>query len=229
MTANILALDTSTENCSVALQWQGEILSHEQYSPRDHTQRILPFVEQILAQAGVSLQQLDAIAFGRGPGSFTGVRIGVATAQGLAFGADKPMVSVSTLQAMAQQAYRSAQAEHCFAAIDARMSEVYWGEYQVKDGLMRLQQQEQVINPELLAGSAQVAAAVGTGWQSYQELLTSQYSGATVLDSVLYPSARDMLNYAQYAFSQGDVVAAEHAEPVYLRDKVTWKKLPGRE
>jgi tRNA threonylcarbamoyladenosine biosynthesis protein TsaB len=130
---------------------------------------------------------------------------------------------------MAQQAYRSVQAEHCFAAIDARMSEVYWGEYQVKDGLMRLQQHEQVINPELLAGSAQVAVAVGTGWQSYQELLTSQYSGATVLDNVLYPSARDMLNYAQYAFSQGDVVTAEHAEPVYLRDKVTWKKLPGRE
>ncbi|MGY5453216.1 tRNA (adenosine(37)-N6)-threonylcarbamoyltransferase complex dimerization subunit type 1 TsaB [Agarivorans sp. MS3-6] len=229
MTANILALDTSTENCSVALQWQGEIFSKQEYSPRDHTLKILPFVEQILAEAGANLQQLDAIAFGRGPGSFTGVRIGVATAQGLAFGADKPMIAVSTLQAMAQQALVTHQQEHCFAAIDARMGEVYWGEYQAEGGIMGLVDQELVIKPELLGSNQQSAAAVGTGWQTYQELLCGQFSGAKVLESVLYPTARDMLKYAQLAFEKGDTVSAEHAEPVYLRDKVTWKKLPGRE
>ncbi|MPW29508.1 tRNA (adenosine(37)-N6)-threonylcarbamoyltransferase complex dimerization subunit type 1 TsaB [Agarivorans sp. B2Z047] len=229
MTANILALDTSTENCSVALQWKGEVISKQEYSPRDHTQKILPFVEQVLAEAGVSLTQLDAIAFGRGPGSFTGVRIGVATAQGLAFGADNPMVAVSTLQAMAQQAYVNHASERCLAAIDARMGEVYWGEYHLEDGLMRLVGQELVIKPELLEASTNKATAVGTGWQTYKELLSGQFSGVSVLDSVLYPAARDMLSYAQYAFERGDLVAAENAEPVYLRDKVTWKKLPGRE
>jgi tRNA threonylcarbamoyladenosine biosynthesis protein TsaB len=229
MTAKLLALDTSTENCSVALQWNGEVISKQEYSPRDHTQKILPFVEEVLAEAGVSLTQVDAIAFGRGPGSFTGVRIGVATAQGLAFGADKPMVAVSTLQAMAQQAYASHKAAHCLAAIDARMGEVYWGEYHLEEGLMRLVDQELVIKPELLAGNDNTSVAVGTGWQTYKELLSGQFSGVSVLDSVLYPTARDMLSYAQYAFERGDIVAAENAEPVYLRDKVTWKKLPGRE
>ncbi|WP_163132722.1 tRNA (adenosine(37)-N6)-threonylcarbamoyltransferase complex dimerization subunit type 1 TsaB [Agarivorans sp. Alg241-V36] len=229
MTAKLLALDTSTENCSVALQWNGEVISKQEYSPRDHTQKILPFVEEVLAEAGVSLTQVDAIAFGRGPGSFTGVRIGVATAQGLAFGADKPMVAVSTLQAMAQQAYASHNAEHCLAAIDARMGEVYWGEYLLVEGLMRLVEQELVIKPDLLDGKHSTSVAVGTGWQTYKELLSGQFSGVRVLDSVLYPTARDMLSYAQYAFERGDIVAAENAEPVYLRDKVTWKKLPGRE
>ncbi|MDO6764147.1 tRNA (adenosine(37)-N6)-threonylcarbamoyltransferase complex dimerization subunit type 1 TsaB [Agarivorans sp. 1_MG-2023] len=229
MTANILALDTSTENCSVALHWQGEVLSKQEYSPRDHTLKILPFVEQILAEAGVSLKQLDAIAFGRGPGSFTGVRIGVATAQGLAFGADKPMIAVSTLQAMAQAAYLSNNSEQCLAAIDARMGEVYWGEYHLQNGLMCLVDEELVIKPELLTGNSQRAVAVGTGWQTYQELLCGQFSGAKVLESVLYPTAQNMLGYAQVAYNKGELVSAENAEPVYLRDKVTWKKLPGRE
>ncbi|WP_432459534.1 MULTISPECIES: tRNA (adenosine(37)-N6)-threonylcarbamoyltransferase complex dimerization subunit type 1 TsaB [unclassified Agarivorans] len=228
MTANILALDTSTENCSVALQWQGQIYSQQEYSPRDHTQKILPFVEQILAAAGASLKQLDAIAFGRGPGSFTGVRIGVATAQGLAFGADKPMIAVSTLQAMAQAAYQQHLSQTCYAAIDARMGEIYWGQYQLSDGLMVLAGEEQVIKPELMTSSDTPGAAVGTGWQTYQTLLSGQFSGAERLDSILYPSARDMLVYAQWAFANRCLVSAEKAEPVYLRDKVTWQKLPGR-
>lgn len=127
MSTRILAIDTATEACSVALYNQGETLAHFELCAREHTQRILPLVQQILAEAGLSLKQLDALAFGRGPGSFTGVRIGIGIAQGLSLGAELPLLPVSTLQTMAQGAYRQTGADRVLAAIDARMGEVYWG------------------------------------------------------------------------------------------------------
>lgn len=102
MSAKILAVDTATENCSVALIVDGKVYSRRAVAPREHTIKILPFVDEVLKEAGVRLQDLDALAFGQGPGSFTGVRIGIGIAQGLAFGADLPMVGISTLEAMAQ-------------------------------------------------------------------------------------------------------------------------------
>ncbi|WP_026959951.1 tRNA (adenosine(37)-N6)-threonylcarbamoyltransferase complex dimerization subunit type 1 TsaB [Aliagarivorans taiwanensis] len=228
-TANLLALDTATENCSVALDYQGERLHIEEYAPRDHTKKVLPFVQQILSQAGIGLSQLDAIVFGRGPGSFTGVRIGVSTAQGLAFGADLPMIGGSTLQAMSQAVARLHGAERCLAAIDARMNEVYLSEYALVDGLMTLQGEEQVIPPEALSASDVAACAVGTGWQTYAELLQQRYPNAMLVENPLYPSAQDMLDYGQWAYAKGKHCPASEAQPVYLRDKVTWKKLPGRE
>ncbi|OZB42500.1 MAG: tRNA (adenosine(37)-N6)-threonylcarbamoyltransferase complex dimerization subunit type 1 TsaB, partial [Alishewanella sp. 34-51-39] len=144
-----LALDTSTEACSVALALDGQILALDEVCPQQHSKRILPMIQQLLADAGVSLNQLDGIIFGRGPGSFTGVRIGVSVAQGLAFGADLPVFGVSTLAAMAQAAAVQQNATEVIAAIDARMAEVYIAAFTLGEaGLM------QAITPEIAAKPA---------------------------------------------------------------------------
>ena len=126
----ILAIDTATEACSAALWNDGAQSAHFEICPREHTQRILPLVQEVLTESGTTLSELDALAFGRGPGSFTGVRIGIGIAQGLALGAELPMIGVSTLATMAQGAWRKTGATRVLAAIDARMGEVYWAEYQ---------------------------------------------------------------------------------------------------
>jgi tRNA threonylcarbamoyl adenosine modification protein YeaZ len=125
----ILAIDTATEACSAALWNDGTLCAHFEICPREHTQRILPLVQDVLTESNTSLTELDALAFGRGPGSFTGVRIGIGIAQGLALGAELPMIGVSTLATMAQGAWRKTGATRVLAAIDARMGEVYWAEY----------------------------------------------------------------------------------------------------
>ncbi|PRI54099.1 tRNA threonylcarbamoyladenosine biosynthesis protein TsaB, partial [Haemophilus influenzae] len=124
----LLALDTSTEACSVALLYRGEKTHINELAQRTHTKRILPMIDEILANSGLGLNQVDALAFGRGPGSFTGVRVGAGIAQGLAFGADLPVIPISNLTAMAQAAFELHQAENVVAAIDARMNEVYFSQ-----------------------------------------------------------------------------------------------------
>lgn len=231
MTSKILAVDTATENCSVALKVGNEIIARCEMAPREHTTKILPMVDSVLAEAGLTLNQLDALAFGRGPGSFTGVRIGIGIAQGLAFGAELPMIGVSTLAAMAQQAFRKQQATHVLAAIDARMNEIYVGGYQRLDnGDWETVVAEAVTAPENFKPelAENVWSLAGTGWPAYPEL--QGQLNLTVSDSgVLYPEAEDMLLLAHHAFERGEAVDAEHASPVYLRDTVAWKKLPGRE
>ncbi|PSU32473.1 tRNA (adenosine(37)-N6)-threonylcarbamoyltransferase complex dimerization subunit type 1 TsaB [Photobacterium lutimaris] len=233
MSNKILAVDTATENCSVALLVGDEVISLCEYAPREHTTKVLPMVDNVLAQAGLKLNQLDALAFGRGPGSFTGVRIGIGIAQGLAFGADLPMLGISTLAAMAQGSYRQHQAEQVMAAIDARMNEIYWGQYRRQaDGDWVVQGSELVIKPEMLITQLPLSEGqwltAGTGWESYAEQL-AQLPVEAVSGSVLYPDAADMVHLAKYALARGEAVLAEEASPVYLRDTVTWKKLPGRE
>jgi tRNA threonylcarbamoyladenosine biosynthesis protein TsaB len=175
MSTKILAVDTSTENCSVALMMGDEIISRCEYAPREHTTKILPMVDTVLAEGGVKLTQLDALAFGRGPGSFTGVRIGIGIAQGLAFGADLPMVGISTLMTMAQGTYRTHQSEQVLTAIDARMGEIYWGQYRRQiDGDWLLQGKERVLAPDALVQEQNanqtdsgIWLTAGTGWESY--------------------------------------------------------------
>ena len=128
----LLAIDTSTEGCSVALLNGSELLHLDEVCPQQHSKRVLPMVQQLLNESGLILQQLDGIVFGRGPGSFTGVRIGVGVTQGLAFGADLPVYGVSTLAAMAQAAYRLHGAKQVISAIDARMAEIYLGFFALK-------------------------------------------------------------------------------------------------
>ena len=225
----LLALDTATEACSVALCYDDTMLTLDEVCPQQHSKRVLPMVQQLLSQAQLSLTQLDGIVFGRGPGSFTGVRIAAGVTQGLAFGADLPVYGVSTLAAMAQAAVRLHNASQVIAAIDARMAEVYIGSFILQQGLMQPAMQELAIKPQQLAAfnlSGKVYA-VGTGWQAYAtELLQRQH--AEIAANILYPSAQDMLTLAQPAFAAGHFVSAEQAEPVYVRDDVSWQKLPGR-
>ncbi|QIL84715.1 tRNA (adenosine(37)-N6)-threonylcarbamoyltransferase complex dimerization subunit type 1 TsaB [Vibrio sp. HDW18] len=238
MSVKILALDTATERCSVALLVGNTVYSRSEIAPRDHTKKVLPMVDEVLKEAGITLAELDALAFGRGPGSFTGVRIGIGIAQGLAFGADLPMIGISTLAAMAQAAYRLQGMTHVASAIDARMEEVYWGRYvRQADGSWQgveaecviapaqlattLLPDEQVVNDEPMWGQA------GTGWAAYPmlESLPLQMQAC----DVLYPDAQDMVYLAQFELAQGNTFSVEQASPVYLRDTVAWKKLPGRE
>lgn len=229
----ILAIDTATEACSVALWNDGTTFAHFELCPREHTQRILPLVRAALADAEVKLTDLDALAFGRGPGSFTGVRIGIGIAQGLALGAELPMIGVSTLATMAQGAWRKTGATRVLAAIDARMGEVYWAEYQRDaDGIWHGEETEAVLKPEAVSDRLQQLdgnwAMVGTGWGAWPELAAN--SPVTLTDGeMLLPTAEDMLPIARQLFAAQKWVAVEQAEPVYLRNEVAWKKLPGRE
>jgi tRNA threonylcarbamoyladenosine biosynthesis protein TsaB len=228
----ILAVDTATEACSAALLVGDKLFSRWEEAPRDHTRKILPMVQAVLEDAGISLSDLDAIAFGRGPGSFTGVRIGISVAQGLAFGAGVPLIGISTLAAMAQGAYRLDGAEQVLTAIDARMNEVYFGRYELIDGRMQLVGDEVVSDPVALVDVrgklAGPVTCVGTGFETYGETL-SGLADELAVSQVRFPAAEDMLPLARAAWLAGEAVPVEQATPVYLRDKVTWKKLPGRE
>ncbi|CDZ83121.1 putative DNA-binding/iron metalloprotein/AP endonuclease [Citrobacter koseri] len=229
----ILAIDTATEACSVALWNGGNINAHFELCPREHTQRILPMVQDILAANSITLTDIDALAFGRGPGSFTGVRIGIGIAQGLALGANLPMTGVSTLATMAQGAWRKSGATRVLAAIDARMGEVYWAEYQRdENGVWHGEETEAVLNPGLVSERLKQLsgewATVGTGWPAWPDL--GKDSGLALRDGdVLLPAAEDMLPLASQMLAAGKTVAVEQAEPVYLRNNVAWKKLPGKE
>ncbi|MGL5948722.1 MAG: tRNA (adenosine(37)-N6)-threonylcarbamoyltransferase complex dimerization subunit type 1 TsaB [Aeromonas sp.] len=237
----ILAVDTATEACSAALLCVDEAGNERVYArweeaPRDHTKKILPMVQSVLDEAGVRLTELSAIAFGQGPGSFTGVRIGISVAQGLAFGVDVPLIGISTLAAMAQGAWAQHNACQVLAAIDARMDEVYLGAYQLSAGVMQPLQTEVVSRPDELAAQwlpqgeplAGVWHSAGTGFDVYAEPL-SALACQVEHSAVRLPRAEDMLPLAKAKWLAGEVCAAHEATPVYLRDKVTWKKLPGRE
>lgn len=231
----LLALDTSTEACSVALWHKGEKTHLDELAERTHTKRILPMIDELLANSGINLKQVDALAFGRGPGSFTGVRVGAGIAQGLAFGADLPVIAVSNLTAMAQAAFELHQAKNVVAAIDARMNEVYFS--QVKREKMRSELgeffqwnpviEEQVCQPEkaLEQLSDLTTYRVGTGWAAYPQFKDSGLEGS----DIILPSAQYMLELALTDYAQNKIISALEIEPVYLRNEVTWKKLPGRE
>jgi len=219
----LLALDTATEACSVALLHDGKVLSHYEVIPRLHAQKLLPMIRDMLAEAGIGLSAVDAIAFGRGPGAFTGVRIAIGVVQGLAFGLDRPVLPVSNLALLAQRALREQGARHVAAAIDARMDEVYWGCYHAQDGEMRLLGAEAVLPPEAVALPADSPGpwfGAGTGW-GYAERMAVQ---PAALDASLLPHAVDLLTQATFAWHRNEAVAADLAQPVYLRDKVATPK-----
>lgn len=219
----LLALDTATEACSVALLHDGKVSSHYEVIPRLHAQKLLPMIQQLLADAGTTLSAVDAIAFGRGPGAFTGVRIAIGVVQGLAFALDRPVLPVSNLALLAQRALREHGARQVAAAIDARMDEVYWGCYQAQAGEMRLLGNEAVLAPEAAAlpeGAAGDWYGAGTGW-GYAERIAVTLAGQ---EATLLPHALDLLTLAEFAWKRGEAVVADLAQPVYLRDKVATPK-----
>lgn len=229
----LLALDTSTEACSVALWHQGERTHLDELAQRTHTQRILPMLDQLLVQSGLQLKQVDALVFGRGPGSFTGVRVSAGIAQGLALGTDLPVIPVSTLTAMAQQAYEQFGASQILAAIDARMNEVYFSQLQgeKQESGMNWHHiiEEQVVSPEKVIAQLQAVnpswLQVGTGWAAYTALQKAHLGQPS---NIVLPSAQYMLPIGLALWTQKKVISAVEIEPVYLRNEVTWKKLPGR-
>lgn len=226
----ILALETATEACSAALWLDGEVVERFEVAPRQHTQLALPMVESLLAETGLSLVQLDAIAFGRGPGAFTGVRIATGLVQGLAFGADLPVVPISTLAALAQGALRIHGASRVLALMDARMQEVYGG-YFVLAGEGQVME---AVSTEWVAAPAQMPLPeegawfiAGSGWDAYSEAITSRLPFEPVgTDGQLLPHARDVAAIAAREFARSGGVPAEQALPVYLRDRVAEK--PGQ-
>ncbi|KLD71966.1 tRNA (adenosine(37)-N6)-threonylcarbamoyltransferase complex dimerization subunit type 1 TsaB [Xanthomonas pisi] len=218
---NVLAFETSTEACSVALHVGGRVIERFELAPRRHAELALPWAEQLLAEAGITRRQLDAIAVGRGPGAFTGVRLAIGIAQGIALGLDRPVLAVSTLQVLALRA--PAQATHVLACIDARMGEVYAGVFVRRgDGVLELMP-EVVCTPDTLIvpDTAHRFAGVGTGLAAADGLLLQRFAAQlSSVDASALPHAADLLTLAVPALQRGEGVAPERVEPAYLRDNV---------
>lgn len=223
----ILAIDTATEACSAALYVEGEINQQYRLAPREHSHIILPMIDQLLAEAGIRVSELDALAFGRGPGSFMGVRIAAGVTQGIGFAWDLPVVPVSTLAAIAQTAHSETGANSVLSAIDARMNEVYWAAYSLSEnGCMHLVGEESVIAPEQVQAPGEHGwTGAGSGWSSYGDVLTASL-GAAVLSGQLdqcFPTAESIVKLAVAEYQAGRHVPASKAVPVYLRDNVAKK------
>jgi tRNA threonylcarbamoyladenosine biosynthesis protein TsaB len=222
----LLALDTATEACSAALYVDGDIIQRYQLAPREHTSLILQMLDDCLAEGGLSLSELDALAFGRGPGSFMGLRVAAGVVQGISLAHDLPIVPVSTLASIAHIQMQQRGAARVLAAIDARMSEVYWGAFINKAGLPVLQGKEMVVPPDQVpVPDTESWSGAGTGWGSYAEPL-KQRLGACVnsSDAEVFPSAASIAQLAAAKLASGETgVDAAYAIPVYLRDQVAKK------
>lgn len=220
---NILAIESASEACSVALSIGGEVRSRAALKPRAHAELLLPWISGLLAEGGARVGDLDAIAFSRGPGSFTSLRIGIGVAQGLAWGAGIGVVPVSSLQATAQAAV-GAGVDAAIVALDARMDEVYCGAFRLDDkGLMRPAGEESVCSPEQVAGMGSEGwSGVGNGFERYAEL--KGFAGR--LESVhpdVRPQATAMIPLALDWLERNEPLPAHRAQPVYIRDEVARK------
>jgi tRNA threonylcarbamoyladenosine biosynthesis protein TsaB len=218
---NLLAIETATESCSAALLVGERLLERSELAPRRHAELLLPMCEALLAEAGLRRADLDALAVGCGPGAFTGVRLAVSAAQGIALALGLPVVPVSSLAALAMQAPRNGA--EVLAVIDARMGEVYAGAFRCGgDGLVTALGGESVGAAEaLVLPSAPAWNVIGSGWASYAPALAARLPAAPAwADGARYPQAADVARLAVPAARAGRGVPAEQALPVYLRDKV---------
>ena len=217
----VLALDTSTELCSVALWLDGAMLVREELAGQRHSELLLPMVQELLAESGLDLQALDGIAFGQGPGSFTGLRIGCGVAQGLAFGADLPVAGVSTLLALAE----ASGASRVIACLDARMGEVYHGVYEKIDGEWRTLNAPGLSSPQDTPDvSGEHWVGCGNGFAAHGEILRSRYAGqlAEAMPDIL-PHAAEVAALGVAQFERGLGMDAAEAAPLYIRNKVALK------
>jgi tRNA threonylcarbamoyladenosine biosynthesis protein TsaB len=222
----LLALDTATDCCSVALWHDGELHSRERVAERGHGAHILSMIEEVLAVAGWSLPVLDAIAFGRGPGAFTGLRLAASLTQGLAFAAGLPVIPVSDLRALAQQALASPQRPiRSLACLDARMGELYWAGFDHVDGYARPATFEAVAGPAAVVAAARQwlagrsAAGAGSGFLAHPALASDLSPQLQPVLAGLTPHAREIARLAAHD-GLALAVPADQALPVYLRDNV---------
>lgn len=233
----ILAIDTSTDACSAALWCKNTVFHRFTVAPQQHTKLILPMIYELLTEAQLDLKQLDAIAFGAGPGSFTGIRLAASITQGLAFAANIPVIKISSLRTLAQEVFVELGKKRVLIAQDARMQEIYFGEYQVDiAGIMQA-----VVPDQLLMGSNPYnrqqnanktssiinyknlsnAVGAGNGWKIYDDILL-KHCNIPLIESKVYPRAQYMTELAVADFTKGFVVSAKEALPIYLREEVAW-------
>ncbi len=228
----LLAIETSTEACSVALWLDGELRERYDVVPRQHAELTLPWAEELLAEAGNDKSQLDAIAVGRGPGAFTGVRLGISLAQGIALALDRPVVPVSTLAALAMRAKALAASAPggrqdatlpVLAAIDARMNELYVGHFELRDGDAVAISEEALVVPDTVALPMDREGwyGVGTGFAALGGALGARFAAQLLaMDAQALPHASDIARLAMHAFARGEALAPERVEPAYLRNHV---------
>lgn len=219
----LLAIETSGDECSCALRVDAASWQRTETRPRAHAERVLEMVTELLAVGGIEPRQLDAVVFGRGPGSFTGVRIATAVTQGFAWALGMPVIGVSSLAALAAGVGRRRHARRVAAALDARMGEIYWGLYRVSiDGPVTVVHQDALSVPgefPRLDGDGWCGA--GPGWKAYPEILAERAGpGLDQVDAEAVPGALDLLDCGAQALAAGDTVDAAEALPAYLRNQV---------
>jgi len=219
----ILALDAATEACSAALLDGDSLIRRYDEIGRGHAERILVMVEELLAESGLALSALDAIAACIGPGGFTGVRITVATVQGLAFGASLPVVAVASLEALAARALSGADADtHALACLDARMGEVYWGVFRpdARRGVAATQPPR--VSPPEAVGPIEVRKlrGIGRGFSAYPALAQQAGLVLAVGAQTALPDAREVATLGACRFRAGEALDPADLTPLYLRDQV---------
>lgn len=222
---NILAVDTTTASCSAALLVNHELITQSQLSERNHTKLILPMIDKLLREGGLTPSQINVIAFTAGPGSFTGIRIGFGIVQGLAFGLDIPVVSVSSLETLAHTAIRKIKIQTdtlITPMLDARMNEVYWAQFSYHSGSLMRIDNDRLSAPETLSKELNYPSIIVGDGLNYIEKLPKESTDPSHVS--LLPEAQDIFKIACPLIEKGQAVDISKVSPVYLRNKITWDK-----
>ena len=224
----LLAFETSSREGSVALQVDGAVEQESITTPREQTDQLLPLTARLLGGAGLSLRNLDGIAFGRGPGSFTGLRIAAAAAQGLGMATGLPLLPVSSLAATAQGLWRSRGSSNTLVCVDARMGEVYWAAFEIYGGVARVVGAEHLTAPDAVTSAGLVSwSAAGNGFYAYGDELAGLKAQASGVFAQACPQAVDLFPLAAADLAAGRGRMPEDAGPAYLRSDSAWKPVGG--
>jgi len=232
--AYILAIEAASDSCSVALLDTNsqKTLQRLEDAPKMHSRLLYPMLNDLLSEAGISPKQLHAVAFVKGPGSFTGLRIAAASAQGIGFANDIPLIGISTLQAMAQQAFTQQQSHHVLSVMDARMGELYLGQYQLdqNSSIMIPVTQDQICSvdthvSDLSIETNETPYAVGHGLKLREKMHESLQALCENSDGDQVLEAQYLLPLAQHLFDKGQTLAPDEVELVYLREQSHWKTI----
>ena len=220
--STLLALETSTNACSAALLAGGKVYARSVVAPREHSERILGMVKELLDEAGIALGQLKGIAFGQGPGSFLGTRIACGVAQGLGFAQGVPLFPVSGLRALAQRAVEGFQVVDVIAAWDARMDSLYWGHYRLEGGRLTSVGGDRLCAPNEFVLPVASAILVGNAWAVYQasfdQALQNKIEKQPAAMTAFYPEAEYLLTEARFLLERSKEVEPADASPIYLRE-----------
>jgi tRNA threonylcarbamoyladenosine biosynthesis protein TsaB len=227
----ILAIEAASDSCSVALQVNGEAIQRTELAPRMHSKLLYPMLNDLMDEAGIKPNQLDAVAFVKGPGSFTGLRIAAATAQGIGYACDIPLLGISTLQAMAQQTFEQHKAKNALCIMDARMNELYVGHYQLNktNGLMEPTLNDQICpldaSLETLGIQTESAYGCGHGFKLEDTLDSSIKAVCSHIEAEQILQATSLLPMAQHLYNSQQTLKPEEVELVYLREQSHWKTI----